>query len=81
MDAVATLTAIGERRVVHAEQNGRGALRSNTNRRFSVPPPAARDNEGFHFARRQYLVLLPDQRPQVHGDNARIVCNEIGEIG
>ena len=81
MDAVATLAAIGERSGVRAEQDGRGALRSNTNRRFSVPPLAVRDNEGFHVARGQYLVLLPDQRPQVHGDNAHVVCNESGEIG
>lgn len=79
-DAVTTLTTIGERRVVRAEQDGRGTLRSNANRRFSVPPPIVR-NEDFRVARGQYLVLLPEQRPQVHGVNARVVCNEAGEVG
>ena len=79
LDAVTTLSAIGERRVVRAEQSGRGALYSNTNRRFSVPPAAR--NENFHITRGQYLVLLPEQRPQVHGPTARVVCNENGDIG
>jgi len=79
LDAVTTLSAIGERRVVRAEQSGRGALYANNNRRFSVPPAAR--NEDFHITRGQYLVLLTEQRPQVHGPTARVVCNEDGDIG
>ena len=80
LDAVTTLSAIGERRVVRAEQSGRGALRSNAaDRRFSVPPVGR--NEDFHITRGQHLVLLPEQRPQVHGPTARVVCNESGEVG
>lgn len=78
-DAVATLHTIGERRVVRAEQDGRGALCRENNRRFSVPPTIR--NQDFRVARGQYLVLLPEQRSQVHGDTARVVCNEIGEVG
>ena len=36
IDAVNTLTTIGEKRVVRAEQDGRGTLLPS--RRFSVPP-------------------------------------------
>lgn len=77
IDAVNTLTTIGEKRVVRAEQDGRGTLLPS--RRFSVPP--AVQNEGFYIARGQYLVVLPEQRPQVHGPAARVVCNDAGEIG
>jgi hypothetical protein len=77
IDAVTTLNTIGEKRVVRAEQDGRGTLLPS--RRFSAPP--AVQNEGFYIARGQYLVLLPEQLPQVHGVNARVVCNDAGEIG
>jgi hypothetical protein len=76
-DAMVTLNAIGERRVVRAEQNGFGTLRST--RRASVVSHVR--NENFRIARGQYLCLLPEQRPQVHGVTARVVCNENGEIG
>ena len=36
-------------------------------------------NEEVHVARGQYLVLLPDQRSQVHGANARVVWTESGD--
>jgi hypothetical protein len=76
-DAMVTLNAIGERRVVRADQSGFGTLRST--RRASVVSNVR--NEDFHIARGQYLCLLPEQRPQVHGVTARVVCNEDGEIG
>jgi hypothetical protein len=77
IDAVTTLNTIGEKRVVRAEQAGSGTLLSS--RRFSVPPAVRSD--GFHIALGQYLVLLPEQRPQGRAGNARVVCNESGEIG
>jgi hypothetical protein len=76
-DAMVTLNAIGERRVVRADQSGFGTLRST--RRASVVSNVR--NEDFHIARGQCLCLLPEQRPQVHGVTARVVCNEDGEIG
>lgn len=78
-DAIATLSTINERRVVRAEQDGRGTLRGNNHTRFSVP--SAVRNEDFHVARGQYLVLFREERSQIRGANARVVCNEVGDVG
>ena len=76
-DAVIALNTISERRIVRAEQNGYGTLRPN---RGASASDIVR-NEDFRIARGQYLCLLPEHRPQVHGVTARVVCNESGEIG